>query len=285
MVSIASCQYRVEKPSTLADWANKQAQLVAKADGDLLLFPEYASLEMLAWQPGRIAKSLSRCLNAMQQQRGLFVETYRALSGGFNKGIIAPSFPWQLDDGRVVNRAWYLEGGEVKGYSDKQIMTRFEHERWQISPGEPPSVLDFRGLKFAVQICYDVEFPMLSRHLIDHGAELILVPSCTDTLAGFHRVRIGCQARALENQTLVVQSPIVGEAPYAPAIFKNQGKAGFFTAPDYGLPDNGILAESQELIPASSQWLTQQLDITALAKVKEEGQVLNAADWPKQFER
>jgi predicted amidohydrolase len=26
------------------------------------------------------------------------------------------------------------------------------------------------------------------------------VPSCTDAAAGYHRVRVACQARALENQ-------------------------------------------------------------------------------------
>ncbi len=54
--------------------------------------------------------------------------------------------------------------------------------------------------KLGILICYDNEFPMLGRRLAEMGVELVLAPSCTDTLAGSYRVRIGAQARALENQ-------------------------------------------------------------------------------------
>lgn len=283
MVNIASCQYRVEALPSFAAWAEKQARLVAACHGDLLLYPEYASLELLGWLPSRTAKHLGRSLDALQGGREVFVETFRALSAGFHKAIVLPSIPWRLDDGRVVNRAWYADNGHIRGFSDKQLLTRFETERWSISPGEPSPLLDFRAIPFSVQICYDIEFPQLCRRHVEAGARFVLVPSCTDTLAGFHRVRIGCQARALENQTLVVQSPLVGEAPFAPAIFKNQGKAGFFTAPDYGLPDNGVLAESEQLAPPQSLWLSQQIDLDALEAVRRDGQVLNHRDWPKQW--
>ncbi|WP_035481455.1 nitrilase-related carbon-nitrogen hydrolase [Gallaecimonas xiamenensis] len=282
MLSLSACQYRVEALPELASWTAKQAALVAAAPGELLLFPEYASLELLSLQPTRTARHLARSLGALQEVRELFVETYRALSKAFNKGIVMPSIPWQLADGRYVNRAWFAAEGTVQGFVDKQILTRFEAERWQLSPGQPSAPLVFAGQAFGVQICYDVEFPLLTRALVDAGARFILVPSCTDNGAGVNRVRIGCQARALENQTLVVQSPLVGQAPWAPAIFNSLGQAAFYTAPDLGLPDDGILARSKELDPAQSQWLTQALDLDHLEAVRHNGQVLNHRDWAKQ---
>ena len=59
-------------------------------------------------------------------------------------------------------------------------------------------------------ICYDSEFPLLGRALQD--ADLILVPSCTEALAGYWRVRIGAMARALEMQCVTVMASTVGDA-------------------------------------------------------------------------
>jgi predicted amidohydrolase len=83
---------------------------------------------------------------------------------------------------------------------------------------------------------------MLARKQVEAGANLILVPSCTHTLAGYHRVKIGCQARALENQCYVVQSPIVGIASWSEAVDVSIVAAAIYTPVDREFPDNGILA-------------------------------------------
>lgn len=114
------------------------------------------------------------------------------------------------------------------------------------------------------------------------GAELILAPSCTDSEAGYQRVRIGAQARALENQIAVLQSPTVGAAPWSPALDINVGRAALYTPPDYGLPASGVVAESAELSPARSQWLLADLDLEAVRRVRSEGQVFISRDWPLQ---
>ena len=64
------------------------------------------------------------------------------------------------------------------------------------------------------------------------GARVIAVPSCTDTAAGHARVRIACQARALESQCYVVQAPTVGDAPWSPAVDRNYGAGGIYVPPD-----------------------------------------------------
>ena len=52
------------------------------------------------------------------------------------------------------------------------------------------------------------------RHHWRLGAWLIRAPSCTDTIAGFNRVRIAAAARAMENQCFVGMAPTVGLAPW-----------------------------------------------------------------------
>jgi predicted amidohydrolase len=120
----------------------------------------------------------------------------------------------------------------------------------------------------------------LARKQVEMGVNLILVPSCTDTLAGFHRVKIGCQARALENQCYVVQSCLVGNAPWSEAVDVNVGAAGIYTPVDRGFPDNGILAAGNL---NAVQWVFAEVSLASCAVVREQGQVFNFRDWPLQY--
>lgn len=130
--------------------------------------------------------------------------------------------------------------------------------------------------KLGVAICYDSEFPLLVRKQIDAGALLILVPSCTDGLAGYHRVALSCRARALENQCYVLQSVTVGRAPWSLAIDINRGAPGIYGPVDHSFPCDGVLALGEMDAPG---WIYADLDFAALELVCQCGQVKNHADW------
>ncbi|MDT4890797.1 hypothetical protein FQZ97_1277290 [compost metagenome] len=51
------------------------------------------------------------------------------------------------------------------------------------------------------------------------------------------------------------------------------------------MPSNGVIAESAELCPATSQWLICDLDLDEVRRVRAEGQVFTRRDWPEQFEQ
>ncbi|HEX4894799.1 MAG TPA: carbon-nitrogen hydrolase family protein [Solimonas sp.] len=279
---LAAAQFPVFEPSDwsvvetrLADWIAQAAQAGAR----LLLFPEYAAMSLAALFAPRVRADLAQQLRALQDLRERYLDLHVRLAREHGVYLLAGSFPWTLEDGRSVNRAWLCAPDGCADFQDKQIMTRFEREQWHISPAPGLKVFDTALGRIAVNICYDSEFPLLARAQAEAGAELILVPSCTDTLAGYHRVRVGCQARALENQCLVVQSPLVGEAPWSPAVDVNVGAAGVFGPPDRGFPDDGVLA----LGPMNqAQWLFADVDLAAVARVRAEGQVFNHRHWPEQ---
>ncbi len=63
------------------------------------------------------------------------------------------------------------------------------------------------ALVFGIVICYNSEFLLLARALAQVGAQLLIVPTFTYSAGGYHLLRIGCQARALENQLYVALSP------------------------------------------------------------------------------
>jgi predicted amidohydrolase len=165
-------------------------------------------------------------------------------------------------------------------FQDKIMMTRFENEQWLISAGNELKCFETEYGRIAINICYDSEFPLLARQQVEAGANLILVPSCTDTVAGFHRVKIGCQARALENQCYVVQACLVGNAPWSEAVDVNVGAAGVYTPVDYDFPSNGILDSGEFNVP---QWVFSTIDLQNCEKVRAQGQVFNYRDWSRQL--
>jgi len=280
---LAAAQYDIGFLKSWDDYSAKIARWVADAADNgakMLLFPEYFSMELASLFPEDVYKSLSRQLSEMQALLPDFVMLFSDIAEQHGVYIVAGSFPVRLTDGGYRNRSFLFRPDGTTDHQDKLQMTRFENEHWLITGGEEIRTLDTEFGRIGINICYDSEFPMIARKQVEAGADLILVPSCTDTLAGYHRVRIGCQARALENQCYVVQSPTVGQAPWSEAVDVNIGAAGIYTPVDYGYPDNGILAIG-ELNQA--QWVYAEIDLGSIAHIRKTGQVFNYRDWPGQF--
>jgi predicted amidohydrolase len=157
-------------------------------------------------------------------------------------------------------------------------MTPFE-QNWGISPGETLRVFDTALGRIGIAICYDSEFPLLVRAQAEAGAQIVLVPSCTEFVSGYHRVRTAALARALENTCVTVLSPTVGDALWSPAIDHNAGAAGVFVPADHSFSDTGVLAEGALNRP---QWVHAEVDLARLAEIKAAGEMRNSTDWPLQ---
>jgi len=278
---IAAAQYPIE---FLGDWGHFEAKIARWIDeavhngAKLLLFPEYFSMELASLFPAEIHSSLPAQLPALQTALPQFLELFadRAWQNGVY--ICAGSFPVRARDG-YRNRSYLFFPDGHHEHQEKLQMTRFESEQWLIGAGDEVRVFDTELGRLAIDVCYDGEFPLIARRQVEMGADLILVPSCTDTLAGYWRVRIGSQARALENQCYVVQSSTVGQAPWSPAVDVNVGAAAIYTPVDRGFPDNGVLAVGEL---NAAQWVYGDVDLAAIAEVRRNGQVFNYRDWPGQ---
>ncbi|MDO6682659.1 MULTISPECIES: carbon-nitrogen hydrolase family protein [unclassified Oceanobacter] len=284
---VATAAYEVGFLASFADWQKKISALVAEAAEDgakVLLLPEYVSLELTSLFPPAVYQSLKQQLIELQGLRVPFVAEFVRLAKQHQVVIAAGTFPvglatvagWE----QYVNRCYLCyPSGEVH-WQDKLQMTRFEREQWGISAGDELRVFDTPFGRLAINICYDSEFPLFAHQQVAQGADLILVPSCTDTLAGYHRVQLSCRARALENQCFVLQSPTVGEAAWSPAIDVNYGAAGIYSPVDYGFPDDGIITRLATNQPG---WCYADLDLAELAHVRKAGQVFNYRDWDGQY--
>ena len=288
MIKLAACQYAIALIDSWDAYAGHLTGLVedaASRGAELLLLPEYAGL-VLAGQLDAAARSdLHGSIAGIQPLIPRWLELCETLARQ-HRIVFQPGSAPVLDDGQYRNRAWLFGPHGLLGHQDKQIMTRFEREQWGIAAGlDGLKAFDTPFGRIGILICYDNEFPMLGRRLAELGVELVLAPSCTDTLAGSYRVRIGAQARALENQYAVLSSPTAGTAPWSPALDENRGRAALYVPADYGMPPTGIIAESPSDTVEASSWLLVDIDLAEVARLRTEGQVVTRRDWPEQFTR
>lgn len=284
-VRIAAAQYPIEFLGEWGAYAGKIESWVAQAvrgGAKLLLFPEYGAMELASLLPEGERSDLRLQLQGLQARLDDVNGLHRLLARRHKVTIVGASLPVRGADGLFRNRAHVFGPDGAVGHQDKLMMTRFEAEEWGISPGGPLRTFDTPVGRIGIAICYDIEFPLIGRALAEAGADILLVPSCTDSEAGYRRVRIGAQARALENQCYVVQAPTVGDAPWSLAVDVNVGAAGVFAPPDRGLPSTGVIGEGAFGKP---EWFYADLDLGRLHAVRKDGQVLNRRDWPAQTAR
>ena len=273
-------QYGVGRPESVAAFGHAlEARLEeGRAQADLLVLPEYACVELGAALVGGDVTDEQTELAAMVAAAPEILEAMRAAARRMGVWLLPGTLPMRREDGRIVNRAPLITPEGRLAFQDKRAMTRFETERWGVTQGADPNVFDTPWGRIGVSVCYDVEFPKHVRVQVQEGAWLVLAPSCTDTLHGFNRVRIGAAARAMENQCYVAITPTVGQAPWSAALDVNRGHAAVFGPVDRGFPEDGVLARGAL---DADQWVFCRLDPARIAAVREDGQVRNHRDWPR----
>jgi predicted amidohydrolase len=192
--------------------------------------------------------------------------------------ILAGSGPRRGSDNRYRNTARLFAPSGKHGAQDKMIRTPFEHD-WSLVSGDQARVFETSLGRIGVAICYDSEFPLLVRSMVEAAARIILIPACTELVSGFYRVRAAALARALEGTCVTVLSPTVGDSTWSPAVDYNSGAAGIYVPAEAGVSDTGVLAEGTFNKPG---WVYATADLAALARVADAGEMRNRMDWLNQ---
>lgn len=280
ILKAAAAQYPIGAPRTFEAWAAKVTAWVEKGTATgarLLVFPEYGAVELAASCGEAVCRDLASTLTAVADLAGRAAEVWSTLARRHDVYVLAPSGP-ERRLGAFVNAARLFGPRGGVGVQEKLIMTPFEHG-WGIRPGSAQRVFDTALGRIGVAICYDSEFPLLVRALTEAGAEIVLIPSCTEHPSGFHRVRTAAMARALESQIVTVMSPTVGDASWSPVVDRNCGAAGMFVPADIALSLTGIVAEGELY---ESCWVCGEVDLAALRRLRETGEMRNWRDWNEQ---
>jgi predicted amidohydrolase len=277
-MKIAAAAYQLTEQPNINAWSHKVEGWCgagAQTGADVLLFPEYASLELGSMGGVATPEDIAHQLTLLEHYLPIFRSTYQNLARVLGKHIVAPSIPVQVE-GKWVNRAYAYGPTGVEGYQDKWFITPFEKTDLGIESGEKTlTVFETSVGNFGIQICYDGEFAIGSRLLALAGADIILIPSATETSQGAERVHLGARARAMENQCYTMVSQTIGEAPFSTVVDLNYGYCGAYATPDLGFPTHGILQES---VPQSNLWMMQEFDFGLLPTVRENGAVRNYVD-------
>ena len=262
-MKIASLQYQYDFPKDFAEYQAKISHLVAheaKQGVKLLLFPEYAGVEMLSFVP---MENLSDYLPR-------YLELFQNLSHQYQMWICAGTQVTKTSHG-IFNRCHLFAPNRKIAHQDKCFLTPYEVEEGILTKGASLRLFDTEFGKMAIAICYDSEFPLLVKPLVDGGAKLILVPSYTSSLHCFYRVFLSCRARALENQCYVVQSPIIGQTD----VEMTYGAASICGPVDNGFPEDGLIALGTRDVMGS---IHAVLDFHKLDLVRHSGQTKNFID-------
>ncbi|EBA17347.1 hydrolase, carbon-nitrogen family protein [Roseobacter sp. SK209-2-6] len=279
-MKIATAAYPLDWLDSWAQYEDKIASWVSTAatqGADLLVFPEYGAMELSTLSGKEVAMDLQASIHATSERMEAAAELHLKLAAEYRVHILGASAPIEAEYALPVNRAEFYSPTGQRGHQDKQIMTVFERNPWHIGSGGPLKIFDTALGKIGVLICYDSEFPLLGRALAE--VDVILVPSCTEALSGYWRVRIGAMARALEGQCVTVMSSIVGPADWSEAVDMNTGTGGIFAPPDLGFPATGVLSEGEMQNPG---WTYAEVDLNSIVQVRKAGAVRNRSHWPEQ---
>jgi len=181
----------------------------------------------------------------------------------------------EIKDDRLYNVGYLCKrDGSIERY-EKLHVTPDEAKVWGMEGGSQIKAFDTDCGKIGILICYDSEFPELSRLLADEGMDILFVPFLTDTQNGYSRVRHCAQARAIENECYVAIAGSVGNLPKVQNMDIQFAQSMVFTPCDFSFPANGIKAEAT---PNTEMILIADVDIDLLRELNQFGSVRNLKD-------
>ncbi|WP_308772658.1 bifunctional GNAT family N-acetyltransferase/carbon-nitrogen hydrolase family protein [uncultured Bacteroides sp.] len=245
---------------------------VAGYKSDFVLFPEYFNAPLMAkFNNMGEAQSIRALAQYTEDIRDRFIN----LAIKHNINIITGSMPYVKEDGGLYNVGFLCRRDGTYEMYEKIHVTPDEVKSWGLSGGKKVQTFETDCAKIGVLICYDVEFPELSRLMADQGMQILFVPFLTDTQNGYSRVRVCAQARAIENECFVVIAGSVGNLPRVHNMDIQYAQSGVFTPCDFAFPTDGKRAEAT---PNTEMILVSDVDLDLLNELHTYGSVRNLRD-------
>ncbi len=274
VVRIGCVQWQVRPYNKMEDLLQSVEYFVdAVSDygSDFILFPELFNTPLLGSFNHLPTVQAIRELATFTPK---LVEEFSRLAISYNVNIVGGSMP-MLEDDKLYNTAYFFHRNGKIDYSHKIHITPSEEYEWAISGGDKVAVIQTDVAKIGILICYDVEFPELSRIMADQGMQILFVPFLTDTQNAYNRVRFCAQARAVENECYVAIAGNVGNLPKVTNMDLQFAQAAVLTPSDFAFPVNGIKAEAT---PNTEMIIISDVDLLSLKALHNHGSVQNLKD-------
>lgn len=274
IVRIGLVQWQMRPYNTLEDLLTAVdyfVDAVSDYQSDFILFPELFNTPLM----GKYNHMDTRhAIKELAKYTKPIVEAMSKMAVSYNVNIIAGSMP-EVRNGKVYNVSYVLQrNGKIDSVSKIHITPSEEHD-WHIQGGNVIKVIDTDAGKIGVQICYDVEFPEMTRILANEGLQILFVPFLTDTQNAYNRVRFCSQARAIENECFVAIAGNVGNLPKVTNMDLQFAQSAVFTPNDFAFPVTGIKAEAT---PNTEMIVVSDVDLSLLTELHNYGSVQTMKD-------
>lgn len=245
---------------------------VSDYKSDFILFPEYFNAPLMAkYNNLGEAQSIRKLAKYTDEIRERFVK----LAISYNINIITGSMPYLTADNKLLNVGFLCRRDGTYETYGKVHITPDEAKSWGLTGGKMVKTFDTDCAKIGVLICYDVEFPELSRLLAEEGMQILFVPFLTDTQNAYSRVKVCAQARAIENECFVAIAGSVGNLPRVHNMDIQYAQSAVFTPCDFAFPTDGRRAEAT---PNTEMILVSDVDLDLLSELHTYGSVRNLRD-------
>jgi predicted amidohydrolase len=256
----------------LFDHAEFFLDAVSGYKSDFALFPEFFNAPLMAKHNHlNEAEAIRKLAEYTEPIWDKFIQ----FAVSYNVNIITGSMPRMGENGELYNVGYLCRRNGTWDEYVKIHVTPDEQKFWGLKGGNTIEVLQTDCGPIGVLICYDVEFPELSRILAEQGMQILFVPFLTDTQNGYTRVRQCAAARAIENECYVAMAGSVGNLPKVENMDIQFAQSVVFTPCDFSFPTNGIKAETT---PNTEMILVADVDLSLLKELHTYGSVRNLQD-------
>ena len=171
--------------------------LAGAGEADLFVFPEMFTTGFATAEDATVEESDAAVLGWMKEkarQKNAAIAGSVALKTG----------------AKCANRLFFVTPeGDVTHY-DKSHLFYYGGEGTRFDPGRERVIVEFRGVRFLLLVCYDLRFPVWIRNRDDYDA-ILVTANWPDARALAWNVML--QSRAIENQCYVLGCNRVGQDP------------------------------------------------------------------------
>ena len=167
------------------------------------------------------------------------------------------------DEGNPRNRLFFVRPDGSFDYYDKHHLFTMAGENKQYVAGHQRVIVEWRGVRFLLQVCYDLRFPVFSRNRGDYDAIIYVANWPSSRSEVWHTL---LRARALENQCFVVGANISGDDM---GICYHAGDSAIINAYGHTLA---------QCIPGKVESAAAELDMESLQHFRKKFPVLADAD-------
>lgn len=164
------------------------------------------------------------------------------------------------ENGNFYNRMYFVQPEGTTDFYDKRHLFSFSGEDKVYTPGKDRIIVEYHGIRFLLQVCYDLRFPVFARNNDDYDAILYV--------ANWPEKRVGAwehllKARAIENLSYVFGLNRIGTD--GNNLLYQESSHCFF-------------ADGKEISQKEGNIITAELDLDELRDFRNHFQFLNDRD-------